>query len=94
MDVRGLGQIYLFCRKHNQAAEPLAAWVNEACRADWRTPLDIKRRYTSADFLANNRVIFNIKGNHYRLVVQVIYVAGVVVIERIGTHAEYDKWRL
>ncbi|EOR7631858.1 type II toxin-antitoxin system HigB family toxin, partial [Escherichia coli] len=42
----------------------------------------------------NNRVIFNIKGNNYRLVVQVVYQAGMVIVERVGTHAEYDKWRL
>ncbi|EFT3194198.1 type II toxin-antitoxin system HigB family toxin, partial [Escherichia coli] len=50
--------------------------------------------FNSADFLPNNRVIFNIKGNNYRLVVQVVYQAGMVIVERVGTHAEYDKWRL
>ncbi|MDD2863960.1 MAG: type II toxin-antitoxin system HigB family toxin [Methylococcales bacterium] len=54
-------------------------------------PQDIKNRYSSADFLAENRVIFDIKGNHYRLVVKVRYQGGIVVIEWVGTHAEYDK---
>ena len=51
------------------------------------------RRVSSADFLAGNRVIFNIKGNRYRLVVQVVYVGGDVIIEWVGTHAEYTKRR-
>ncbi|MEL5618492.1 type II toxin-antitoxin system HigB family toxin [Serratia nevei] len=94
MDVRGLDKIHDFCKKHNQAKGPLTAWKDEVNRAVWKTSQDIKRRYTSASFIADNRVIFNIKGNDYRLIVQVVYVAGVVIIERIGTHAEYDKWRL
>ncbi|MFV1095872.1 type II toxin-antitoxin system HigB family toxin [Klebsiella pneumoniae] len=53
----------------------------------------MKRVYRSADFLAGNRVIFNIKGNRYRLVVQVVYVGGDVIIEWVGTHAEYTKRR-
>ncbi|CAD7855214.1 MAG: hypothetical protein [Olavius algarvensis Gamma 1 endosymbiont] len=59
----------------------------------WRTPQDIKNRYRSVDFLTGNRVIFNLKGNHYRLVVRVRYQNGMVVIEWVGTHAEYDKKR-
>ena len=62
-------------------------------RARWESPQDIKRVYRSADFLAGNRVIFNIKGNRYRLVVQVVYVGGYVIIEWVGTHAEYTKRR-
>ncbi len=68
--------------------------MNEVKTASWKTTHDIKKRYSTASFLSNNRIIFNIKGNDYRLVVQVIYVNGIVNIEYIGTHAEYDKWRL
>ncbi|GKX55780.1 hypothetical protein SOASR030_18920 [Leminorella grimontii] len=94
MRVRGLGKIHDFSQRHNRARSALDAWYDEVCRATWKTPQDIKNRFPSADFLANNKVIFNIKGNNYRLVVLVVYIAGVVVIEKIGTHAEYDKWRL
>jgi mRNA interferase HigB len=66
-------------------------WFDEACNAEWKTPQDIKNRYSSADFLADNRVIFDIKGNHYRLVVKVRYQGEIVVVEWVGTHAEYDK---
>ncbi|MEO5341843.1 MAG: type II toxin-antitoxin system HigB family toxin [Gammaproteobacteria bacterium SHHR-1] len=57
----------------------------------WQCPNDIKRRFPSADFLSDNRVIFNIKGNHYRLVVKAAYQAGILRIEWVGTHAEYSK---
>ena len=76
---------------HADVRGQLDAWRDEVERETWQTPQDIKRRYKSADFLANNRVIFNIKGNSYRLAVQVQYRHGLVVIEWIGTHAEYSK---
>ncbi|MCX2942907.1 type II toxin-antitoxin system HigB family toxin (plasmid) [Rahnella aceris] len=94
MKVRGLDKIHEFSRRNSQAKGALEAWHHEVCNSTWKKPQDIKNRFSSADFLSENKVIFNIKGNTYRLVVQVVYVAGVVIIERIGTHAEYDKWRL
>lgn len=80
-----------FKRKHANAQSPLDAWIREAQQAQWQTPQDIRNRYRSADFLSDNRVIFNIKGNHYRLVVKVRYQNGIVMIEWVGTHTEYDK---
>ena len=87
-------KIHTFCRKHNQAKGALDSWYDEVTGEAWKTTQDIRNRYNSADFLPGNRVIFNIKGNNYRLVVEVIYKAGMVIIERVGTHAEYDRWRL
>jgi mRNA interferase HigB len=78
-------------QKHAGAKAPLAAWFAEAERARWRSPSDIKQSYASASFLAGNTVIFNIKGNRYRLGVKVNYVAGIVLVKWFGTHAEYDK---
>ena len=69
----------------------LNAWFFEAKAAEWETPQDIKQRYRSADFLHGNRVVFNIGGNKYRLVVKVAYEPGLIYIRFIGTHAEYDK---
>lgn len=91
--MRLLGVIKLeeFRQKHGDARGPLDAWRKEVEQATWQTPRDIKQRYKTADFLAGNRVIFNIKGNAYRLVVQVRYQNGIVAVEWIGTHAEYDK---
>ncbi len=69
----------------------LDAWRAEVEQAVWASPQDIKDRYASASFLGSNRVIFNIKGNSYRLVVKVRFQNGIVMIEWGGTHAEYDK---
>jgi mRNA interferase HigB len=69
----------------------MQAWVAEVTNAKWKTSQDIKNRYRSADFLKNNRVIFNVKGNSYRLVAKITYQTAVVLVEWIGTHAEYDK---
>lgn len=80
-----------FKRKHAQSVTALDAWRKEVEAADWKTPQDIRDRYRHADFLANDRVIFNIKGNHYRLVVVVKYQMGMVVVDWVGTHAEYSK---
>jgi len=80
-----------FKDKHAGSRIALDAWRKEVEGADWKTPQDIKNRYQQADFLANNKVIFNIKGNHYRLVVVVKYRMGMVVVEWVGTHAEYSK---
>ena len=80
-----------FKRSHADVRGALDAWRDEVTRGAWQTSQDIKLRYPSADFLADNRVIFNIKGNSYRLVVQVRYRGGIVVIEWVGTHAEYSK---
>lgn len=77
--------------EHPDVEEALKAWEAEARHAHWRTPTDIKARYRSADILPDNRVVFNIKGNHYRLVVKIHYNTGVVYIRFAGTHAEYDR---
>ena len=80
-----------FWEKHSSSKESLQAWFSEAQSANWSTPQDIKNRYSSVDFLENNRVVFNIKGNHYRLIAQIQYQAKIVWIKFVGTHAEYDK---
>ena len=91
MRITGRDKLTKFSKKHNQVKSALDAWFTEVEDAIWQSSQDIKDRYSSADFLAENRVIFNIKGNHYRLVVKVRYQNGIVAIEWVGTHAEYDK---
>lgn len=91
MRILNLPRLEEYKQDHADARGQLDAWRDEVEREAWQTPQDIKRRYKSADFLADNRVIFNIKGNSYRLVVQVRYRGGIVVIEWVGTHAEYSK---
>jgi mRNA interferase HigB len=91
MRILGLPLLEKFKLRSPDVRGALDAWQKEVGQADWQMPQDIKNRYGSADFLADNRVIFNIKGNSYRLVVKVRYQNGLVVVEWVGTHAEYDK---
>ena len=80
-----------FWEKHADTEQQLKAWYNEAEQADWKTPNDIKKDYPSASILEDNRMVFNIKGNNYRLIVRIHYKYGVVWIRFIGTHTEYGK---
>ncbi|HEY9800519.1 MAG TPA: type II toxin-antitoxin system HigB family toxin [Leptolyngbyaceae cyanobacterium] len=73
------------------AEQPLKAWFDEASRADWNSPADIKSIYRNASIIANNRVVFNIKGNDYRLIVHIRYEIKIIFIRFIGTHQEYDN---
>ena len=73
------------------AEQPLRAWFHEAKSADWSTPTDVKAAYRSASILSKNRVVFNIGGNKYRLVVAIHYPARIVFIRFVGSHAEYDR---
>ncbi len=83
----------LLRKKHANSKKALDVWFEEASRAAWQSPKDIKAHYRSSDFLSENQVIFNIKGNHYRLAIKVKYQYGLAIIEWIGTHAEYDTQR-
>lgn len=94
MTIAGRQLIEKFIRKHANSKSSLSAWLEEAEDAEWETPQDIKDRYRSADFLSGNRVIFDIGGNNYRLMVLVRYRNGMLLIQKIGTHAEYSKWKL
>ena len=76
---------------HGDAEQPLKAWHALAKAASWSDPKEIKAMFASASFLANNRVVFNISGNKYRLVVKVEYELKAVYIRFIGSHADYDK---
>lgn len=69
----------------------LRSWYDEAIKANWKTPQDIKEQYRSASICGNNRVVFNISGNKYRLVVEMQYRAGIVWVKFVGTHAQYDQ---
>lgn len=93
MTIAGIQLIEKFIRKHANSKASLSAWLEEAKEAEWKTPQDIKERYRSADFLSDNRVIFDIGGNNYRLMVLVRYYNGILLIKKIGTHAEYSKWK-
>lgn len=80
-----------FWEAHADSEQQLKSWYQETSKADWRNPNEIKREYPSASILNNNRVVFNIKGNNYRLIVKINYDYQIIWIRFIGTHAEYDS---
>jgi mRNA interferase HigB len=80
-----------FWERHSEAETPLRTWHSTVLQAVWTTPQDIKDQFGSVDFIADNRAIFNIGGNKFRLVVRVSYEYKAVQVKFIGTHAEYDK---
>ncbi|CAN7668553.1 type II toxin-antitoxin system HigB family toxin [Variovorax sp. LjRoot290] len=80
-----------FWVRHPASEQPLKAWHEEAKAAVWKTPQDIKDRYRSARFVGSNRVVFNIKGNDYRLIAAIAYRYEAVYVKFIGTHSEYDR---
>lgn len=79
-----------FWKQHPDAEQPLKAWFEEASKAAWTQPSDIKAQYLSASILKNRRVVFNIKGNEYRLIVAIAYRLQIVYVKFIGTHRQYD----
>jgi mRNA interferase HigB len=75
---------------HPDCEQQLKSWYQEAENAEWKKAADIRQSYRTASFLSDSRVVFNIKGNNYRLSVKINYAYGVVWIRFIGTHSEYD----
>jgi len=80
-----------FWEKYSDSEEQLKTWYKEASKAKWKNPNDIKSEYAKASILKNSRVVFNICGNSYRLIVEINYEREWVFIRFIGTHTEYDK---
>ena len=76
---------------NRDAEQPLRAWFAEAKKARWKKPQDIKDSYRNASFVGKDRVVFNIGGNKYRLVVKINYAYQVIYVRFVGTHAEYDR---
>jgi len=91
MNVISRKEINEFIKRHPDGKSSIEAWYYEASNSIWETSMDIKKKYASASFIRDNYVIFNIKGNGYRLVTKVAYNQKTVFIKWIGTHAEYDK---
>ncbi|MCP4608471.1 MAG: type II toxin-antitoxin system HigB family toxin [Planctomycetes bacterium] len=80
-----------FWNRHADAEEPLRAWHIRVRKAAWKMPADVKADYANVSIIANNRVVFNIRGNHYRLVVAIDYQYGIIYIRFVGTHKDYDQ---
>lgn len=80
-----------FSDSHADAKQALLSWYHEFKRRKWEHPAELKNDYPTVSILANNRLVFNIKGNHYRLVVKLNFNYQVCYVRFVGTHAEYDK---
>jgi mRNA interferase HigB len=91
MRVIALSRLRAFWEEHADAEEPLKAWNAEARDAAWKNPAELKAQFASASIVGDSRVVFNIAGNKFRLVVSINYAAGIIFIKFVGTHAEYDK---
>ena len=80
-----------FWERHTESEQALRAWYREVEQADWATPAQVRERFLNASIVGNNRVVFRIRGNNYRLVVEIFYPGRKVFVRFIGTHAEYDR---
>lgn len=90
MRVIAVSTLKAFWERFPDAEQPLKAWYEEASKASWLQPADIKAQYRSASVMKNRRVVFNIKGNDYRLIVAIAYRTQVIYIKFVGTHKAYD----
>lgn len=94
MRIIALSTLKVFWEKnhaHIDAMEPTLAWYRYTLKASWASPVDVKNDFANASILKSGRVVFNIAGNKYRLVVQINYAYQIIYIRFIGTHAQYDK---
>ena len=92
MDVVNRKRLETFKREHADAARSLENWYVTVEAADWKTLVNLRQTYRSADYV-EGRVVFNIKGNDYRLVTTIDYAERLVILEWFGSHADYDKGR-
>ncbi len=91
MRIFSLRTLRNFWNVHPEAEIPLRAWYKDILKADWKTPAEVKQYRRDVSIIANNRVVFNIKGNHYRLIVEIEYGSDIVFVQFVGTHKEYDR---
>lgn len=80
-----------FWEKHTDSEQYLKTWYDTASNADWKTPSDVKQTYANASILKNGRIVFNIKGNSYRLIVKFNFEKQWAFVRFIGSHSDYDK---
>jgi mRNA interferase HigB len=92
--IAGRDKLAAFTKRHADARGWIASWIDDVSREAWLDMADVTRRYPSASILSGNRVVFNVKGNRYRMLTRVMLGVGTITVLRIGTHAEYDRWKL
>jgi mRNA interferase HigB len=91
MNIVSHRRLFDFYKKYKEAKVPLEEWFQTAKNAKWKCFADIKNNFNSVDSIGNQRYVFNIKGNDYRLVAVIQFAHGYIYIRFVGTHAEYDK---
>lgn len=91
MRIAGRDRLEAFCRRHADARSWIESWLSEVETVAWKTPQDIRNRYGSASFLPGGVVIFNVRGNEYRLEVEVAYRFESISVRWVGTHRAYDE---
>jgi len=91
MRIVALGTLRDFWLHHPEAEVPLRSWYALASRAHWSSPAEVRAAYRTASFVAGNRIVFDIGGNRFRLVVAVHYNRRAMFVRFVGTHAEYDR---
>jgi mRNA interferase HigB len=91
MRIFSLRTVRDFWNKHPDAEIPLRTWYKDTLKSKWNNPMDVKQYRRDVSIIANNRVVFNIKGNNYRLIVEIEYSSEVVFVQFVGTHKEYDR---
>ena len=94
MRLLGKQKLHDFKEDHADARTKIESWEAEIENAEWKTPMDLKNKFPSADTPGNQQVIFNICGNKYRLWVQIEYKQEIVLVRNVGTHQEYSKWKI
>ena len=90
MNIHNKSSVIEFGRKHSDCREQLQLWFNDVSSMQWKKRNDVKKDFVTASVIGNNRVVFNIKGNKYRLIAEMNYLKGWAFIKFIGTHAAYD----
>lgn len=80
-----------YAKKKKDAEQSLFFWYNEACKAGWKNSNELKEQFGNASVISSKRIVFNIHGNKYRLIIDIEYVLQIIFIVWIGTHSEYDK---
>lgn len=91
MRIVGRDRLDVFCLKHADARPWIEAWLHETESMSWARPQDVRNRFASASFLGGSVVIFNVRGNNYRMEVHVAFRNGIVTVLWVGTHREYDE---
>jgi len=94
MKLSGTKQLHDFKERHADARSQIDSWEAEVRDAQWNTPHEVKMKFPKASMPGNQQVIFDMCRNKYRLWVQIAYKTGIVLVRKIGTHKEYEKWKI